>query len=127
METRQFKENVKSAAGFLQQQGFQVPHTQLLEAISRAFGERNWSTMRALLEVGPSRAAESTPEDKPAPPLSPAAALICNAIWQDMWDSVYGICSRMQAEIMVKEAAAKVAPDATEAEKAEALAELWVD
>lgn len=67
METSQFKDNVKNAAEYLERAGLKVPHTQLLEAISRAFGERNWSTMRALLEnpptPAPSSAAEPEEED----------------------------------------------------------------
>jgi hypothetical protein len=125
METRQFKENVKGAASYLQQQGFDVPHTQLLEAISRSFGERNWSTMRALLEAGPQSVAEPFPSSPP--PLSSVAALICKEIRREMWDQVFGICSRMQAETMVAQTAARIAPGATDAELAEALAELWVD
>ena len=57
METTQFKDNVKTAAAYLERAGINVPHTQLLEAISKAFGERNWSTMRALLENPPAPAS----------------------------------------------------------------------
>lgn len=47
MEIREFKEGTKQAAAYLAAAGIEVPHTQLLEALSRAFGHRNWSTMRA--------------------------------------------------------------------------------
>lgn len=54
METAAFKDNVKRAAAYLEASGHKVGHAKLLEAISQAFGERNWSTMRALLENPPS-------------------------------------------------------------------------
>ncbi len=47
MEIREFKEGAKQAAAYLAAQGIEVPHAQLLEALSRAFGHRNWSTLRA--------------------------------------------------------------------------------
>lgn len=47
---REFKEDTKAAAQFLKEQGVAVSQTQLLEALSRAFGQRNWSTLRARLE-----------------------------------------------------------------------------
>ena len=53
METNQFKDNVTTASLYLERAGINVPHTQLLEAISKAFGERNWSTLRARLETTP--------------------------------------------------------------------------
>jgi len=64
METKQFKENVRSAAEYLAQAGHDVPHTRLLEAITRVFGERNWSTMRALLE-GQAPAAPTAEQASP--------------------------------------------------------------
>lgn len=51
MDTRDLKTSVKSAAGYLAEHGFDVPHTRLLEAMSRALGERNWATLRARLEA----------------------------------------------------------------------------
>lgn len=50
METREFKEGAKRAASYLSQAGFNVPHTLILESLSRAFGARNWSTLSAQLE-----------------------------------------------------------------------------
>lgn len=126
MQTRQFKDNVKSAAAYLQQQGFNVPHTQLLEAISRSFGERNWSTMRALLE-SPPVSAPAEPQPLAEPQLSEVAARICKDIAQQCWDGIFGICSRLQAESMLAETAARIAPEATADELAEALRALWVD
>lgn len=126
MQTRQFKENVKGAATYLQQQGFDVPHTQLLEAISRGFGERNWSTMRALLEANEPPAATAEAE---APPRrrSAVADLLSKDINQQTWDGVFGICSRDQAESMLAQTAARLAPNATPAELEEALNAIWVD
>lgn len=70
METTQFKDNVKNAAAYLERAGIKVPHTQLLEAISKAFGERNWSTMRALLENPPEPVAAA--QDEPQKDWDPA-------------------------------------------------------
>ena len=70
METTQFKDNVKNAAAYLERAGIKVPHTQLLEAISKAFGERNWSTMRALLENPPEPVAAV--QDEPQKDWDPA-------------------------------------------------------
>lgn len=138
MQTRQFKENVKGAAVYLQQQGFDVPHTQLLEAISRGFGERNWSTMRALLEsnkalttadvaAGALDDVDMSADEAELPPLSPTAALIYKDIHDQLWEGIFGICSREQAEYMLAETAARVAPNATPEELAEALNAIWVD
>jgi len=126
MQTRQFKENVKGAAAYLQQQGFDVPHTQLLEAISRGFGERNWSTMRALLETS-QQPAEATADVEVSLPLSAVADLLSKDIYQQMWDGVFGMCSRDQAESMLAETAARLAPNATPEELAETLNAIWVD
>lgn len=46
MDIRDFKNDAKRAAEYLADQGIEVPHTRLLEALSRAFGARNWSTLR---------------------------------------------------------------------------------
>jgi len=127
MQTRQFKENVKSAASYLQEQGFDVPHTQLLEAISRGFGERNWSTMRAMLESTPRPTSAGAEEESPPPPLSAVAALLSKDIYRQMWDGVFGMFSREQAESMLAETASRLAPNATPAELAEALDAIWVD
>jgi DNA-binding FadR family transcriptional regulator len=127
MQTRQFKENVKGAAAYLQQQGFDVPHTQLLEAISRGFGERNWSTMRALLETSQQQTAATAEAEAPPPPLSAVADMLSKDIYQQMWDGVFGMCSREQAESMLAETAARLAPNATQEELAETLNAIWVD
>ena len=50
METRNFKDSTKAAEAYLAEHGIDVPHTRLLEAFSRAFGERNWSTLSAQLQ-----------------------------------------------------------------------------
>lgn len=50
MDIRNFKDNAKTAAAYLYEHGIEVPHTRLLEALSRAFGERNWSTLRSQLD-----------------------------------------------------------------------------
>lgn len=52
MDNRNFKENVKTAAVYLAEHGVEVSHTRLLEAFSRAFGKRNWSTLSAQLKPG---------------------------------------------------------------------------
>jgi hypothetical protein len=49
MDTRDFKNSAKTASKHLAEKGFNVPHTLLLEALSVAFGERNWSTLQAQL------------------------------------------------------------------------------
>lgn len=49
MDIRNFKDNAKTAAAYLAEHGIDVSHTRLLEALSRAFGERNWSTLHAQL------------------------------------------------------------------------------
>lgn len=51
METRELKNSVKTASGYLAEHGIDVPHTRLLEALSRALGERNWSTLKARLDT----------------------------------------------------------------------------
>lgn len=50
MDIRNFKEDSKAAAHYLAEHGINVPHTRLLEALARAFGERNWSTLSAQLQ-----------------------------------------------------------------------------
>ncbi|MBC8741717.1 hypothetical protein F6X40_34725 [Paraburkholderia sp. UCT31] len=50
MELREFKENVKSTVDFLERKGFTVPHSAMLEAASKLLGERDFSSMRNLLE-----------------------------------------------------------------------------
>jgi hypothetical protein len=57
MEHRQFKETAQVAATYLAEHGIEVPHTRMLEAISRAFGERNWSTLSAQLKAAKSPGA----------------------------------------------------------------------
>jgi hypothetical protein len=49
MDIRNFKDDTKAAAAYLAEHGVDVPHTRLLEALARAFGERNWSTLSARL------------------------------------------------------------------------------
>lgn len=63
METRELKNSIKNASAYLAQQGFEVPHTRLLEALSRALGERNWSTLRARLEAPVTKPAVAGAED----------------------------------------------------------------
>lgn len=64
MNTRNFKDSTKAAATYLAEQGIDVPHTRLLEALARAFGERNWSTLSAQLQELKAPAASA--------PVSPA-------------------------------------------------------
>lgn len=65
MDNREFKDNVKTAADYLAQHGVEVSHTRLLEAITRAFGERNWSTLSAQLKAAGKPAAKEVPEWTP--------------------------------------------------------------
>lgn len=75
---RDFKEDTKVAAQYLSEQGVSVSHTALLEALSRAIGERNWSTLRAQLNklqepAQREEAAESAPDwDASQGPMSDA-------------------------------------------------------
>lgn len=78
---RDFKEDTKAAVKYLNGQGIEIQHTALLEALSRAFGERNWSTLRAQLEelqnskdggTGPKKAAEVPEWDASQGPMSDA-------------------------------------------------------
>jgi len=85
MDTREFKEKVKAAATYLATNGVDVPHTRLLEAISRAFGERNWSTMRALLER-----AEPAVAGKSA---APAPLVLEEPPFQTTLDNAINSCS----------------------------------
>lgn len=73
MDTRNFKDSTKAAAAYLAEQGIDVPHTRLLEALSRAFGERNWSTLSAQLQElkspkqpAPAQAAPDVPAWDPS-------------------------------------------------------------
>lgn len=66
MNTRKFKDSTKAAATYLAEQGIDVPHTRLLEALSRAFGERNWSTLSAQLQELKAPTATPAPGE-PAP------------------------------------------------------------
>jgi hypothetical protein len=50
MEIKNFKDSAARASSYLQEHGIAVPHTRLLEALSVALGERNWSTLRSQLE-----------------------------------------------------------------------------
>jgi hypothetical protein len=66
MELREFKDDIKTVAEYLARAGHEVPHTLVLEAFSRGFGERNWSTMREALAHGGmarDRRATSAPVD----------------------------------------------------------------
>lgn len=82
METRNFKDSTKAAEAYLAEHGIDVPHTRLLEAFSRAFGERNWSTLSAQLQKlqAPTAApAEATvPEwDESQGPMSEGQYVAC--------------------------------------------------
>jgi hypothetical protein len=82
METRNFKDSTKAAATYLAEQGIDVPHTRLLEALSRAFGERNWSTLSAQLRKLETPSASAPAEAVPAwdisqGPMSDAQYLAC--------------------------------------------------
>ncbi len=51
VEHREFKNSAKRVADYLTEQGFSVPHTRILEALARGFGERNWGALQANLRA----------------------------------------------------------------------------
>lgn len=91
METTQFKDNVKTAAAYLERAGINVPHTQLLEAISRAFGERNWSTMRALLENPPAPVVVEEAEQQ-EPEWNPSVGLMPESLFAEKGGNCCPVC-----------------------------------
>ncbi len=83
MDIRDFKNDAKRAADYLAEQGIEVPHTRLLEALSRAFGARNWSTLREQLRTLPAQADAPKPDTaeaarawNPSQGLMPAALFV---------------------------------------------------
>ncbi len=77
MDIRALKNDAKRAADYLAEQGIEVPHTRLLEALSRAFGARNWSTLREQLRKVPAEAdAPKTDTEASAPAWDPSTGLM---------------------------------------------------